>query len=76
VIAMAGDGGVSMLLGELLTVRIDQQIRGFATAVGKTVLTGGVGKMLNFARANIRDIRALSRQSGGTTEGACHEQAQ
>jgi pyruvate dehydrogenase (quinone) len=36
-----------------------QQIRGFATAVGKTVLAGGVGKMLDLARANIRNVRAL-----------------
>ena len=36
-----------------------QQIRGFATAIGKTVLTGGVGKMLDLARANLRNVRAL-----------------
>jgi len=36
-----------------------QQIRGFATAATKTVLTGGVGKMLDLARANLRNIRAL-----------------
>jgi pyruvate dehydrogenase (quinone) len=35
------------------------QIRGFATAATKTVLTGGVGKMLDLARANLRNIRAL-----------------
>lgn len=36
-----------------------QQIRGFATAVGKTVLIGGVGRMLDLARGNLRNIRAL-----------------
>jgi pyruvate dehydrogenase (quinone) len=38
------------------------QIRGFATAVGKTVLDGGVGGMLDLARTNIRNIGAI----GGT----------
>ncbi len=36
-----------------------QQIRGFATAAGKTVLGGGVGKMVDLARANLRNARAL-----------------
>lgn len=36
-----------------------QQIRGFATAAGKTVLGGGVGKMVDMARANLRNARAL-----------------
>lgn len=36
-----------------------QQIRGFATAATKTVLEGGVGKMLDVARSNLRNIRAL-----------------
>jgi pyruvate dehydrogenase (quinone) len=36
-----------------------RQIRGFATAAGKTVLAGGVGKMLDMARSNVRNIRAL-----------------
>ena len=36
-----------------------KQIRGFATAVGKTVLAGGVGKMLDLARANLRNVRAI-----------------
>ncbi|HMG45669.1 MAG TPA: pyruvate dehydrogenase [Acidimicrobiales bacterium] len=36
-----------------------QQIRGFATAATKTVLDGGVGKMLDIARSNLRNIRAL-----------------
>jgi pyruvate dehydrogenase (quinone) len=35
------------------------QVRGFATAVGKTVLTGGVGKMITMARSNVRNLRAL-----------------
>ena len=35
------------------------QIRGFATAATKTVLAGGVGKMLEMARSNLRNIRAL-----------------
>lgn len=35
------------------------QIRGFATAAGKTVLEGGVGKMLDMARANVRNIKAI-----------------
>ncbi|WP_242883529.1 pyruvate dehydrogenase [Actinomadura litoris] len=33
-----------------------QQIRGFALAAGKTVLTGGVGRMLDLARSNLRNI--------------------
>ncbi|MGX6447795.1 pyruvate dehydrogenase [Patulibacter sp. S7RM1-6] len=36
-----------------------QQIRGFAMAAGKTVLAGGVGKMVDLARANLRNARAL-----------------
>lgn len=36
-----------------------QQIRGFAMAAGKTVLAGGVGKMLDLARSNLRHVRAL-----------------
>lgn len=36
-----------------------QQIRGFATAAGKTVLGGGVGKMVDLARSNLRNARAL-----------------
>jgi pyruvate dehydrogenase (quinone) len=36
-----------------------RQIRGFAAAVGKTVLNGGVGSMLDLARTNIRNIRAI-----------------
>ncbi|GAA4238191.1 pyruvate dehydrogenase [Actinomadura meridiana] len=33
-----------------------QQVKGFALAAGKTVLTGGVGKMLGLARSNLRNI--------------------
>lgn len=33
-----------------------QQVRGFALAAGRTVLEGGVGDMLNLARANLRNI--------------------
>lgn len=36
-----------------------RQVRGFAAAAGKTVLAGGVGKMLDIARSNLRNIRAL-----------------
>jgi pyruvate dehydrogenase (quinone) len=36
-----------------------KQIRGFATAVGATVLAGGVGKMIDLARSNLRNIRAI-----------------
>ncbi|WP_210495722.1 pyruvate dehydrogenase [Patulibacter sp. SYSU D01012] len=36
-----------------------QQIRQFAMAAGKTVLAGGVGKMVDLARANLRNARAL-----------------
>jgi pyruvate dehydrogenase (quinone) len=36
-----------------------QQIRGFAMAAGKTVLGGGVGKMVELARSNLRNARAL-----------------
>jgi pyruvate dehydrogenase (quinone) len=33
-----------------------RQIRGFATGVGRTVLAGGVGRMLELARSNVRNI--------------------
>src|SRR5262249_14283484 len=36
-----------------------KQIRGFATGAGKTVLAGGVGKMFEMARSNLRNIRAV-----------------
>jgi pyruvate dehydrogenase (quinone) len=32
------------------------QVKGFALAAGKTVLDGGVGKMIEMARANVRNI--------------------
>jgi pyruvate dehydrogenase (quinone) len=32
------------------------QVKGFALAAGKVVLTGGVGKMIELARANLRNI--------------------
>jgi pyruvate dehydrogenase (quinone) len=32
------------------------QVKGFALATGKTVLDGGVGKMIEMARANVRNI--------------------
>ncbi|MEV5570799.1 pyruvate dehydrogenase [Spirillospora sp. NPDC052269] len=32
------------------------QVKGFALAAGRTVLNGGVGKMLDLARSNIRNI--------------------
>jgi pyruvate dehydrogenase (quinone) len=32
------------------------QVKGFALAAGKTVLDGGVGKMIELARANVRNI--------------------
>ncbi len=35
------------------------QIRGFAAGASKTVLTGGVGKMLSIARSNVRNIAVL-----------------
>ncbi|UZJ26066.1 pyruvate dehydrogenase [Rhodococcus antarcticus] len=33
-----------------------EQVKGFALAAGRTVLQGGVGKMLDVARANLRNI--------------------
>ncbi|MFF5208384.1 pyruvate dehydrogenase [Streptosporangium sp. NPDC000396] len=33
-----------------------EQVKGFALAAGKVVLTGGVGRMINLARANLRNI--------------------
>lgn len=36
-----------------------QQIRGFATAATKTILTGGVGRMIDMARSNVHNIGAL-----------------
>ena len=32
------------------------QVKGFALAAGKVVLDGGVGKMVELARANLRNI--------------------
>jgi pyruvate dehydrogenase (quinone) len=32
------------------------QVKGFALAAGKTVLEGGVGRMVELARANVRNI--------------------
>ncbi|PPS87180.1 Pyruvate dehydrogenase [Streptomyces sp. MH60] len=32
------------------------QIKGFAFAAGRTVLDGGVGRMLDLARANLRNV--------------------
>jgi pyruvate dehydrogenase (quinone) len=37
-----------------------EQIRGFAMAAGKTVLGGGVGRMVDLARANLKNARGLS----------------
>ncbi|MDO9408226.1 pyruvate dehydrogenase [Patulibacter sp.] len=36
-----------------------QQIRGFAMAAGKTVLGGGVGRMVDLATSNLRNAKAL-----------------
>jgi pyruvate dehydrogenase (quinone) len=36
-----------------------QQVRGFATAAGKTILDGGVGRMLHIARSNLRNLTVL-----------------
>ncbi len=33
-----------------------EQVRGFALAASKTVMSGGVGKMLEMARANLRNV--------------------
>ncbi|MFF0312456.1 pyruvate dehydrogenase [Streptosporangium sp. NPDC004379] len=33
-----------------------EQVKGFALAAGKVVLNGGVGRMINLARANLRNI--------------------
>lgn len=35
------------------------EVRGFALASSKIVLEGGVGTMIELARANLRNIRAL-----------------
>jgi pyruvate dehydrogenase (quinone) len=34
-------------------------VRGFALAAGKTVLNGGVGRMVELARSNLRNLRGL-----------------
>ncbi|WP_433247216.1 pyruvate dehydrogenase [Streptosporangium sp. CA-135522] len=34
-----------------------KQVKGFALGAGKVVLTGGVGRMIDMARANLRNIR-------------------
>jgi pyruvate dehydrogenase (quinone) len=49
VISMSGAGGLGMLLGELLTVALHR-------LPVKIVLTGGVGRMLELARSNARNI--------------------
>lgn len=36
-----------------------EQIRGFAMAASKTVLAGGVGKMIEMARTNVRNARGI-----------------
>lgn len=36
-----------------------EQIRGFAMAASKTVLAGGVGKMIDMARTNVRNARGI-----------------
>src|SRR6266511_1612087 len=82
VVSISGDGGLSMLRGELLTARqhngpylVDvvtdpdalslpphitaAEVRGCALASSKIVLEGGVGTMIELARANLRNIRAL-----------------
>ncbi len=33
-----------------------EQVKGFAFSAGRTVLDGGVGKMLDLARANLRNV--------------------
>ena len=42
----------------LYSVRLEQpaEVKGFALAATKIVLTGGVGEMLKLARANLRNI--------------------
>ena len=37
-----------------------EQVKGFALSGGKIVLGGGVGQMLELARANLRDISAIA----------------
>ena len=37
------------------------QVKGFALGAGKVVLEGGVGRMVDLARANLRDIPAIAR---------------
>jgi pyruvate dehydrogenase (quinone) len=37
-----------------------EEVKGFALAAGKIVLDGGVGEMLELARANLRDIAAVA----------------
>jgi pyruvate dehydrogenase (quinone) len=32
------------------------QVKGFALAASKTVLSGGVGKMLQLAKSNLRNV--------------------
>lgn len=33
-----------------------EQVSGFALAAGRSVLTGGVGRMIHLARTNLRNI--------------------
>jgi pyruvate dehydrogenase (quinone) len=39
-----------------------EQVKGFALSGGKIVLGGGVGKMLQLARANLRNIPAIAQR--------------
>ncbi len=42
-----------------------KQVKGFALAAGKVVLDGGVGEMLELARANVRNIPRPARTPAG-----------
>ena len=39
-----------------------EQVKGFALSGGKIVLGGGVGEMLELARANLRNIPAIAER--------------
>ena len=38
------------------------EVKGFTLAAGKLVLDGGVGEMIELARANLRDIAAVAHE--------------
>jgi TPP-dependent trihydroxycyclohexane-1,2-dione (THcHDO) dehydratase len=72
VISLSGDGGLAMLLGELLTLHVRTvrhelalppkltfgQIKGFTLYATRTILSGGGEELVELARTNLRELAA------------------